>query len=162
MVMDEYYEQVLYEDHKSKIKFIKFVQAVLLIIAATCLFARVFIGVIIPIILLTLTLIYSNKRLAEYEYHLCENELRIYKIVCESRRKLIDKLDLNNIKRASKVSEYLKSDGAMDCYVGDSDNYTMLKLTVMRRGEYKDYVIAVDDRMLKNFKRINPSTFLFF
>ena len=74
----------------------------------------------------------------------------------------IDKLDLNNIKRASKVSEYLKSDGAMECYVGDSDNYTMLKLTVMRRGEYKDYVIAVDDRMLKNFKRINPSTFLFF
>ena len=38
--MDEYYEQVLYEDHKSKIKFIKFVQVVLLIIAATCLFAR--------------------------------------------------------------------------------------------------------------------------
>ena len=160
--MDEYYEQVLYEDYKSKIKFIKFVQAVLLIIAATCLFARIIMGVIIPIILLALILIYSNKRLAEYEYHLCENELRIYKIVCESRRKLIDKLDLNNIKRASKVSEYLKSDGAMDCYVGDSDNYTMLKLTVMRRGEYKDYVIAVDDRMLKNFKRINPSTFLFF
>lgn len=162
MLMDEYYEQVLYEDYKSKIKFIKFVQAVLLIIAATCLFARIIMGVIIPIILLALILIYSNKRLAEYEYHLCENELRIYKIVCESRRKLIDKLDLNNIKRASKVSEYLKSDGAMECYVGDSDNYTMLKLTVMRRGEYKDYVIAVDDRMLKNFKRINPSTFLFF
>ena len=108
--MDEYYEQVLYEDHKSKIKFIKFVQVVLLIIAATCLFARIIMGVIIPIILLALTLIYSNKRLAEYEYHLCENELRIYKIVCESRRKLIDKLDLNNIKRASKVIEYLKSD----------------------------------------------------
>lgn len=162
MLMDEYYEQVLYEDYKSKIKFIKFVQAVLLIIAATCLFARIIMGVIIPIILLALILIYSNKRLAEYEYHLCENELRIYKIVCESRRKLIDKLDLNNIKKASKVSEYLKSDGAMECYVGDSDNYTMLKLTVMRRGEYKDYVIAVDDRMLKNFKRINPSTFLFF
>ena len=72
MLMDEYYEQVLYEDHKSKIKFIKFVQVVLLIIAATCLFARIIMGVIIPIILLALILIYSNKRLAEYEYHLCE------------------------------------------------------------------------------------------
>lgn len=160
--MDEYYEQVLYEDHKNKIKFIKFVQAVLLIIAATCLFARVFIGVVIPIVLLALTLIYSNNKLVEYEYHLCENELRIYKIVCENRRTLIDNLDLNNIRKASKVSEYLKSEGAMNCYVGDSDKYTMLKLTVMRRGEDKNYVVAVDNRMLKNFKRINPSTFLFF
>ena len=57
MLMDEYYEQVLYEDHKSKIKFIKFVQVVLLIIAATCLFARIIMGVIIPIILLALILI---------------------------------------------------------------------------------------------------------
>ena len=47
-------------------------------------FARIIMGVIIPIILLALTLIYSNKRLAEYEYHLCENELRIYKIVLKA------------------------------------------------------------------------------
>ena len=87
MLVDEYYEQLLYEDHKGKINFIRFVQVVLLLIAATSLFGRSLIIVSISVLLLLLTVLYSNNKLAEYEYHLCADELRIYKIVCENRRK---------------------------------------------------------------------------
>lgn len=160
--MDEYYEQLLYEDHKSKIKFTKFLQVAMILMASVCLFQRNLIGIIIAVVVLILTFIYSDKRLVEFEYHLCADELRIYKIVCESKRRLIVNIDLNNIKKASKVSEYLKSDGALNCYIGEKDKYTLLMLTSMRRGEYHKYVVAVDGRMLKNLKRINPSMFIFF
>ena len=60
--------------------------------------------------------------------------------------------------------------GAYECVIKDArinhneqSGKDTFKVSVdIARGEYKDYVIAVDDRMLKNFKRINPSTFLFF
>ena len=160
--MDEYYEQLLYKDNKSKIIFVKIIQSLILVIAAVCLFERNIMGILICAVFFVGTKIYCDKRLVEFEYHLCESELRIYKIVNESKRSLINIIDLNNILDVRKVSEYLKSDEAIKCYVGNVDNYTLLKTTTIYKGDYVSYVLAVDNRMLENFKRINQAKFMFF
>lgn len=162
MGMEGYYEQYLFKDNKSKINAVKFIRYIILTLVMIFFFRKNIIGILIGIVMFLITVAYSNKNLVEYEYHLSSREFSVYRIVSESKRSLLAVIDIRYIQDVKRVNQYTDIKNVIFCCEGDEDNCAVLKISAEYRGKKNEYIVAVDDKMLKSIKKINPGKFYFF
>lgn len=160
--MDIFYEQFLTKDYGEKQrKYESIGQALILLTILNIIFVGISLAAI-TIAGYILVFILARKRFLEFEYELTDTELVISKIMNKKSRKLIGKINIENVVEVTSAKSFNKKDvkiinASLDGIEKDGLKESILLIRV--DSNLIGYKIAMDKKLQGMCRRINPIIF---
>lgn len=157
--MDNFYEQFLTTDYGSKQKNLEIISKIFIILALiVSVFTKVIVSIVCLVIYFIIQLI-GRFLFLEYEYELTEDELVISKIMNKKKRKVLVKINVNNIVNVcnGKNIKYRQEKIITACLKNSGLNEQVI--FIPKNSEVIGFKVTMDDKLISMCKRINLSAF---
>lgn len=154
--MEECYEQFMTRDYGNNQGTLNGLSNVILFFIAVMIFGmRNYIAALFLVGCYVIIYLYTRVKFVEFEYELIGEELIITKIFNKKKRKKIAEINLKSLVEVNDKNSKYK---VIDTFIDDKK----LKKTVIytkNKNGIKAYRVAMDQKMLRICRRINPRVF---
>lgn len=154
--MEECYEQFMTKDYGNNQGTLNGLSSVILFLIAVSIFGMRNYGAAIFLVVSYLIIyIYSTRKFVEYEYELVGEDLTITRILNKRKRKKIAEINLRSLVEVNDKNSKYK---VVNTFIDDK-NLKKTIIYVKNKNEVKGYKIAMDQKMLRICRRVNPRAF---